>query len=475
MTSTTPSGSHVRFITPDTPGVTQNLRIKLDFISIFMGSMTVSSALLFNGRVDIDRFAAALKHVGNACPYLFGAMQPTTGDHPAAVYVVPRVNEEFPAGYVSLEFVDLGASTPYLPDTVSVNSLLPQHVHEKMTSVANAMFSLDELPIAAFRITQFASHFVLGYRLNHMFFDQGGVVSLLRSLASAYKADAPVADAPPFLPRVLLAPEDKQFASPDEFASATPKGYNTNPLEYTAGFAPPSSDVTFTVDSAAVDALRRVGEESQTPLKLSSNDFIHALLLKALIQSLPTEDDDKPVRIMFARNMRKLAGVDERVHGDYVRTQQFSILGSDARRMSLTELALGNRRQLDDAYEKDLEEFKKEVMWFRDFRAFGNEGFPNCDFHNDPRAVMVTNWSSFPYQDIRFFNDNEAQSGARTLLVEKPTSMFLLGGFAIVGFDHPEEEGGARRLVVNVVTRNNAFSDSLKALVAESVLSTKIS
>ncbi len=57
------------------------------------------------------------------------------------------------------------------------------------------------------------------------------------------------------------------------------------------------------------------------------------------------------------------------------------------------------------------------------------EGNPNSDFLTDKHAIIVTNWSSFPYEAIAF-----DESAAIGLLLEKTPFTLGTGGFVRITF-----------------------------------------
>lgn len=338
----------------------RQLEIRLDFISIIMSPMTVTSALIFPGTVDVDRFASALKMLEDACPQLFGELQ--VAEDKSAVHVRPRKSEATSEeeksaaageGFLNLEILTGEEETAFIIENAEENSklidkLIPRNVHIKMKRPDLAMASCDQLPIAAFRVCQMKDHFSVGYRLNHVFFDQGGVVSLFRSLSDVYRSSSPLADgnAVKFVPRVLLAP-DAPFESKEDFAKSAPKGYNSDPLDFAAmKFGPPQVNVTLRFRRDAVEKLR---SGSATKSNVSSNDLAHAVLLKSLALHAAGGEGvtgASRLRIMFAHNMRTDMGVPSTALGDYVRVETTHCTVDEALSMSFLELAELNRQQL---------------------------------------------------------------------------------------------------------------------------------
>lgn len=143
------------------------------------------------------------------CPWLVGALAvQDNGD----TIIQPRLYKETGSrkGQLICEFDKERASDIYT-SSVDTSSLLPVKIHEKMTRVDLAMASRQDLPIAAFRVTLFSDHFTIGYRLNHVFYDQSSIVYLFTYLGSQYSGR--VAKVPVFQPRSHLVTSDMTYES----------------------------------------------------------------------------------------------------------------------------------------------------------------------------------------------------------------------------------------------------------------------
>ena len=478
----------VRDVSVVGPPAVAGMTIDLDFISVIMSPMTVSSALVFSGEVDEQRFVQALRDTGITSPHIFGVL--SAKKDMSGLQVVPRTSlarsddeaaaaspeaaASNPTGVINVEVCD-ARDVPFAIEKGDenqkiVDKLIPQNVHIKMIRVDLAMALSSGLPIAAFRLTQFQGHFVIGYRLNHVFFDQAGVVSLFHSLSLAYRHGAPpeklVSDAAMFLPRAHLAAGSPAFPSKEAFAAAAPSGYNAEPLDFSSmKFGPPVANVTRRVSRACVDALRSQAEH------VSSNDVIHAVLLKALAAcarnraaSAAAAGDEglvdvgkEAIRVMYAHNMRGPTGVSPWAHGDYVRVECTATTVAEAESLTVAQLARMNRQQLA-ARSADHGKFVREVQWFRDFKSFSSTGFPNMDFSTDPNCVIATNWSSFPYEAINFSlaisssSSAKKAAGPETLLMENPPMMAQGGGFVRISFEYARD--GKRDLVVSFLSQH---------------------
>ncbi len=428
--------------------------VHLDKISEMMACMTVSSALLFPSRLDMSRFETALNLLVEHFPWLVCHVGTNeAGDHS----VIPRLNEDGIA-YMCCEVDDRGAKQ--YSDDIIVGTLLPKDVHEKMVRVDLAMASAADLPICALRVTQFAEHFVIGYRLNHLFFDQNSIVYLFTFLGYLYSQThpalstegegtpaVPAVAAPEFLPRAHITTDFTLSA--EDFPTSAPKGYMAAPMPELS-FGPPIS-VKLSINSEKIAALRK-----SVGVKLSTNDLLHAVMAKAIAGK--DGGVDGPVRVCFARNMRTPLGLGRGVAGDYVRLEVFQMDAAQATTASLEDLAGNNRTLVETPIG---EAYVKECAWFLDLHKY-HDGRPNVDFLMDKGAAVVTNWSSFPYEEILF--DGIATT---ELLLENTPMMTHNGAFARVSF---RGAGKDRKLFAVVDSLNQYVIDNVRAIGAETGL-----
>jgi hypothetical protein len=424
-------------------------KIVLDRISIIMSCMTVSSSLLFEGEINFSRFENALTIVSRDCPWLLCSLN-VSGEE---VYLSPRKSEEgetdYPyPGHMMCEFTQIAEEFNRSAHTAD---LLPVKVHEKMLRADLAMVSVQDLPICSWRLIQFNSHFVVSYRLNHAFYDQSSIVYLLTYLSHAYTlSDSPLTMAKPvFKPRSNIVPPDfPAFASLEEFDSAAPKGYTSAP--FSGGTFGPPKTLTLIINKEKVSELRGFSVFKH----ISSNDIVHAALLQivsrfncakaraaaggdGMEEGIP-QQQEQSCRVLFARNMRGPLGLGAEIVGDYVRLQCLQVPSVAA--MDLMELSAASRASLSE----DLgDQYVRECKWFLEYKD--RRGPALCgspDFMTDECAAVVTNWSSFPYQDILF----DRSAPIELMLSPTPfTSSQAL--FVVIAW---RGQGAARDLVVVV-------------------------
>jgi hypothetical protein len=100
--------------------------------------------------------------------------------------------------------------------------------------------------------------------------------------------------------------------------------------------------------------------------------------------------------------MRSCLKREPEVFGDYVRMEELSVSIDDAALISrLVSLAEKSRELVSDGSSAD--RFKQEIMWMLGYSRFhDNRCKPPPDYLTDRHAFIVSNWSSFPYDDIQF-------------------------------------------------------------------------
>ena len=384
----------------------------LDTISSNIAALTVKSCLVLHGTIDMKRFATALQQsIDFYTPWIVCALY--VRDDGSGVVAAPRNDGCSSDGYLDCELCDVDA--PYSHADVDVSTILPQRVHEKMNRVELAFLSVHELPICALRVTRYLDRVCIGYCLNHAFFDQSAIVYFFSFLSNLYTNNGvPTIKCPVFVPRAQCV--QSEFSSYDDFVNAAPSGYSSSTSSGCNGGGEfkviPHQTITLVFNASSIERLKR---QSSSNHHISTNDIIHAVLLKILARASKDDDDDNDddllqsrssarLRLLFARNMRSCLKRGPEVFGDYVRMEELSMSVDDdaaAPTSSLASLAEKSREVVSDRSSAD--RFKQEIMWMLGYSRF-HEGCkpPVPDYLTDRHAVIVSNWSSFPYNDIHF-------------------------------------------------------------------------
>jgi hypothetical protein len=417
--------------------------MKVDTATEGMASITVCSSLLFNGHIDFERFKSALAFAAGHCPWMFCEMDYRGTDPP---FAVPR-KKAAPSnaidhtggvvngpGWFECEYAvreEDGCRADLMEE------VLPQNVHLKMKRPDLCLVSTKDLPVAAIRVTQFGAQFTIGYRLNHSFFDQHAIVYLFTFISNLYMHDQSdvkhTVPVPELIPKGNMVIDRAGHASVDEFDAATPNGLafkGAQPLSFG-----PALELVVSVNNFVLAATKNLNPE------LSANDLITGFLLKALSQAHPGTPSDHQLRLLFARNMRKPLNRPAHVMGDYVRTECLETTPALASELSSTDFAICNRQLL----QRDcIQSFVDECLWLRDVKKW--YGKPQASsMWSDKHAVLVTNWTSFDYESIRFADD----SGS-ALEILMPTHKFLPQiGMMVYVLNKWSAEGTSKVVLVN--------------------------
>lgn len=429
--------------------------IHMDEISKILSPMTTSSALVFNGGIDTARFQAALREMITFCPWLVGAFHESGGDQ---IDVRPNLSGDSAHGSFVCEIDSSYNDQEFYLDghkaSVKIADLLPQEVHIKMLRPDMALESVQDLPVAAFRLTIFANHFVIGYRLNHAFYDQCAIVELFNFLGDIYRHNGEPRGQPPrFHPRVNLV--ESSFESEGEFLRAAPAGYTADPMPDQV-FGPPKT-VRLLFNNDKLAELR-----ASSSSEFTANDVVNAVLLKALAQfNSSTDNETNNVRVLFARNMRRQFDLGNEIVGDYVRLESYELPKREAHDSKLDVLAQGNHALVNKNTDK--EAYPRECAFFKEFSTY-RSGRPNPDFLHDSCTCLVSNWSSFPYEHIQF-----GVATVEELLVDDVSMMTACGAFVHITFRGQNKH---RQLIGIVSTQHQGLIDNLTQLGESSHLFT---
>lgn len=202
--------------------------------------------------------------------------------------------------------------------------------------------------------------------------------------------------------------------------------------------------------------------------RISSNDILHAILLKIIYRfntesgdSCATSDPDQisRIRVLFARNMRSVLGLEDWAVGDYVRLQCLEASMSAVQEQTIAELSMANRISLSESID---DKYIRECKWFLEYKDRYGSLCGSPDFMADKGAAVVTNWSSFPYENIIF----DHSSPVELLLAPTPfTSSQAM--FVVVAF---RGKGSERKLVIKINSLHDGVISAVKAVAAESGL-----
>ena len=295
------------------------------------------------------------------------------------------------------------------------------------------------------------------------FYDQCAIVYLLTYLSNAYTTDGnPTLQLPIFRPRsTIIPPNYSEFTSLEEFNLAAPKGYMSAPFAG-ASFGIPKI-ITINLDKRKVEEIRQLMPD----VKVSTNDILHGILLKITARfhadSTHSTTEDKQIppncRVLFARNMRIPLGLGSEIVGDYARLQCLESTIMKVQNSAIAELSMASRATLaDDIGDK----YIRECKWFLEYKDRYGALCGNPDFMADTGAVFISNWSSFPYENILF---DEISPSELLLSPTKYTSSQAM--FVVIAF---RGQGLERSLVITINTLHDGIISATKAISEETGL-----
>jgi hypothetical protein len=483
----------------------------LDKISVLMSPVTVSSAFLCSNHLDIPKFLQSLEIMIQCCPWLVCSLQMdeiSPNNFQGMVYVKPRKDpnrgdgDDDEKGYLLIEIDDM--LTEY-SSQIPIQNLLPSKNHIKLERLDLALKSVQDLPICALKLTQFSNQkSVLGYRLNHVFYDQSSVVYFFIFLSHLYSNCLQATIPPPiFQPRsCLVNPEKPYFTNPIEYQNSAPKGYQ--PSGFKNSFGTPLT-LKLQFNSPVIE---RYKSYSDPHIPLSGNDLFHAVLSIASLRfRLETCSDPSSLltlaetssRVLFARNMRPLLGRPLETTGDYVRLEVLHPPeSSDSSQLSKQTTANLTQLQKDIVFyaqhsRQHLQQtsfpyrgsetplsviYETECAWFLEYSQRNPlAGNPSGAFMNDPFACVVTNWSSFPYEKIQFvdhYGDGDGdgnvvtnRSSVEEILIEPLVTAMGCGCYCRIIF---AGQGVDRKVIACMDTLHDRMISLVQEIIEETQL-----
>jgi hypothetical protein len=463
-----------------------------------MAPVTVSSAFLCSDHLDISKFLKSLEVMIEYCPWIVCSLQidETSPYNLQKVYVKARDDQndqegDDGRGYLLIELDD---STTEYSSQIPMKDLLPSKNHIKLERIDLALQSLQDLPICALKLTQFANQkSVLGYRLNHVFYDQNSVVYFFIFLSHLYSNEnKPTIPPPIFQPRCsLVNPHKVYFTNPNEYQDSAPKGYQ--PCEFESRFGVPLT-LKLQFNATVIEKYK-----SYSSIPLSGNDLFHAVLSIASLKfrhetcsdpsSQLTLSSEVPSRVLFARNMRPLLDRPPQTTGDYVRLEVLHPPESsdtsqvDQSASTLTQLqkdvvfyAQYSRQHLQQTsfpfHGSDTpitSIYETECAWFLEYSERNPlAGNPSGAFMNDPFACIVTNWSSFPYENIEFIDESGGcRCTVEEILIEQSGTAMGCGCYCRIIF---AGQGTNRKVIACLETLHSRMISLIQEIIEETQL-----
>lgn len=363
---------------------------KLNSTEYFFSCLFPSGGLYFKGQISIERFLEAMRQALQDFNFLFCRFKSTsTGLYTG--YSADEKDEYF----LQLEIEKQNKSF----NTISFSSILPNKIDERIRNGATE--HLENLPMAIIKLTTLKDGFVLGYYFNHAFFDQSSIVYFFQYISRLYSFGRKNS--------LLINPvlvdldsvETKQHLNLKNLTGLRASGEDLMGFLYT----PKKVENTFSLlkfdqriilnINFYIDSIDKFKHQEEN--YISSNDVIHALLLK-IYSFNPNIRLDDYFCLGFPCNMRKRCGLGNEVIGNVVGHSRLLLKVENIKNASVLELAILNRMATSKI---NVEDFKKNLEWYKYFQKSKEISFcymPSFNLLN----CRVTNWSTFDYDNISF-------------------------------------------------------------------------
>ena len=403
---------------------------KLDPLEWFYCTLFPKGALYFKGKISIEKFLKAMHDTLQHFDCLYGRINREQGQ----LYVSYSGKE---TEFVQLEIEEKKEAKIDIP----LESLYPSKIDKRLS--AFPVNDCEGLPVGVFKLTIFEDGFAIGYCLNHAFFDQSSVVYFFKCLSQIYTEsdNSPSLKEPAIVNTASLVPEDPViYRDVEEFrkhAERLGMKYLSDKSELFAKFAtlPSGQAVNLRFNPSGIEELKATSK-----LFISTNDIIQAILIKIYSMNF-VESLGQKFTLAYACNMRKRCGLGEEQIGNLVNVGRMELTIEDIVRLTVLDLAIISRESLNKIHAED---FKKMLNWFLHLQKFNENPSDYIPLaFLDPHFWLVTNWSSFNYEEIRF--EGEAPLSIKTSFVP-----VINGG--VVSFDHIE---GEKKLDISVLVPTN--------------------
>jgi hypothetical protein len=178
--------------------------------------------------------------------------------------------------------------------------------------------------------------------------------------------------------------------------------YQPDKTEFFAKMMAPSTKERITLRfnlSVLEEFIKKFRKEFNT--YISPNDLIHAIFWR-IIALDPSLSPDQRFTLSYGCNMRNSCGLGPQVLGNIIDSRRYTLTVAKIKEKELVDLAIINRENLMGLNPED---YRKKLAWFTaltEFKENVGDYLPiNC---LDPKQPILTNWTSFNYDEINFDN-----------------------------------------------------------------------
>ncbi|EGC37472.1 hypothetical protein DICPUDRAFT_76937 [Dictyostelium purpureum] len=365
-------------------------------LGYFPSSIFLRSGLWFKGKIDVERF---IKAMGNALIEYDFFLSFLYRDENGQLYACYPPKSKESDGQQQLEIEKRQDSI----ECSTLEMILPK----KIISLEQDMGFVPDLngvSIGALKLTVFSDGFVVGYNVNHTFFDQAGIFYFCKYLSHLYTYGAEKRELknPLMFDSISLDSENIRFADINEARAYggsvlgivyTPISNSVSPDD--GGVAEcfsKNSQINLMFDLKRVDAFKSQGGPA-----LSKGDIITAILFKAYtFTSYLSDDQDFTIR--YSINLRSKLGLGQEAIGYLVHQGKMLLKVKDIREKSLLDLAKISR---ESVLAITVDQFKEDYSYYKCLQENGENMF---DYVGKPMFIssFITNWTSFDYHNIQF-------------------------------------------------------------------------
>ncbi|EGC32323.1 hypothetical protein DICPUDRAFT_38569 [Dictyostelium purpureum] len=379
---------------------------KVGPVEHFSASLFSRGGLWYNGTIDIEKFALAVKESLKDFYFIHSTLHKDEGGE---IYASYSENENFE----HLEIEEREESIK--------NATLELILPKKNISLDQQMgFSkdLNGQVMGVLKLTKYTDGFVIGYNFSHTLFDQGSMVYYFKYLANIYNG-RPGLKKPQIVDILSLGhniPLFKDINEVREYGSKVLR-YIYKPISAHTAPAPNLNIIVqIKLDIDEIDKLK-----STSPQYLSRNDLIGGILIK--IYNFSNKEEN--FTYGYVCNIRKYLGVGEEAISNLIHQRRMTIDAKDIIKNNTVELAQLVRKNCSEI---TIEGYTKYVAWCKYLK---DEKQNMAEYFNNPTHGMTrtSNWTSFDYDSISF--DNSAPISLRHY-----TAAFY--GVNIISFDTDE-------------------------------------
>lgn len=357
--------------------------IKLDSLQSYYARIFIGSAIVFLGELDKEKFLLAFSRTLAHFHILFGRFKKNEETNEITVSYSKERKD-----FVSLEIIE----SSMMEEECDIDDFIPARSVEQMT-----MRYSEKHPVGSFRVNRFKGGFAIGYCLNHAFFDQSSICYFMKFLAHMYThgtaIESPILfSANGFFDEPAIAFQKKeQLRSFNELEII----YSPDKVQFLERFTNPTQEtVILRVSEEQLDKLAK-----QSPSFITANDLIHAIFFKVKAREFSCKGIEE-LKLSYACNLRKKLGLGEHTLGNILVTGCLKLSLTEIEKASIIELARINR---ENHSKMELKTFNKLLCWHDGLQNF-KENLDDYLFSSclEANSYLITNWSSFDYNEIQF-------------------------------------------------------------------------